>query len=481
MARRARRARADERLVGLPAGGAAAVVEVAGVAGRDLGSGQARELARVALAQIGVDDDRPHAEVVGDDRGRLDRPLQVGRPHRVHGAEGAGRLSGLQPAHVGQPGVRLTLPAPLGVPLGLRVADEQHAGGRLRAGGSGAHGHGTLAPRRHYPSRCVPGERRAGAPSAAVPAARGDSSPMALPLDKLGTTYGPVTTVIDGDRAKRLRGGDQRPQPRLRVRQGGARRCSAWCRRGRHAARGRRRHDPARGVPCSSCTASRTCTSTSRSCRDGRSRRRRGRTACGSGGSGTRLTIAGPSARRRAGEPVLDPVRHHVHPRHVRRRVGRARQARPRLPRRRPGEPVGDVLVHVDDDQTYRYRDASGDTMPIHVDDELRQVRRPARHHRPRALHDGDVQPGGDRDGRRRRPRRLQRLAVRFAANVFPGNDVVTTLYEAGSVDGPASTPSRPPARAPLVIKNGRAEVVEPDVAVLRLFAAGPGGGRHRP
>ena len=27
--------------------------------------------------------------------------------------------------------------------------------------------------------------------------------------------------------------------------------------------------------------------------------------------------------------------------------------------------------MHVDDDQTYRYRDASGDLMPIHVDDEF--------------------------------------------------------------------------------------------------------------
>ena len=32
---------------------------------------------------------------------------------------------------------------------------------------------------------------------------------------------------------------------------------------------------------------------------------------------------------------------------------------------------MGTFSVHVDDDQTYRYRDASGDTMPIHVDDEL--------------------------------------------------------------------------------------------------------------
>ncbi|MEY2468346.1 MAG: hypothetical protein QOF21_1044, partial [Actinomycetota bacterium] len=33
--------------------------------------------------------------------------------------------------------------------------------------------------------------------------------------------------------------------------------------------------------------------------------------------------------------------------------------------------PVGELSVHVDDDQTFRYRDASGDQMPIHVDNEF--------------------------------------------------------------------------------------------------------------
>src|SRR5207302_8797299 len=32
---------------------------------------------------------------------------------------------------------------------------------------------------------------------------------------------------------------------------------------------------------------------------------------------------------------------------------------------------VGELSVHVDDDQTYRYRDASGDQMPIHVDEDF--------------------------------------------------------------------------------------------------------------
>ena len=30
-----------------------------------------------------------------------------------------------------------------------------------------------------------------------------------------------------------------------------------------------------------------------------------------------------------------------------------------------------DLVVHVDDDQTFRYRDASGDQMPIHVDEDF--------------------------------------------------------------------------------------------------------------
>src|SRR5262249_39245078 len=32
---------------------------------------------------------------------------------------------------------------------------------------------------------------------------------------------------------------------------------------------------------------------------------------------------------------------------------------------------IGDYSVHVDDDQTFRYRDASGDQMPIHIDDDF--------------------------------------------------------------------------------------------------------------
>jgi hypothetical protein len=52
-------------------------------------------------------------------------------------------------------------------------------------------------------------------------------------------------------------------------------------------------------------------------------------------------------------------------------------------------------------------------------------------------------------------PARLARLAVRFAANVFPGNDVEVQLYELG--DGAYGFEAT--SAGATVIKNGRAEV----------------------
>jgi acyl dehydratase len=52
-------------------------------------------------------------------------------------------------------------------------------------------------------------------------------------------------------------------------------------------------------------------------------------------------------------------------------------------------------------------------------------------------------------------PARLKRLAVRFASNVFPGNDVEVQLYEAG--DGALAFEAT--SAGATVIKNGRAEV----------------------
>lgn len=119
-------------------------------------------------------------------------------------------------------------------------------------------------------------------------------------------------------------------------------------------------------------------------------------------------------------------------------------------------KPFGDpYVVHVDDDQTYRYRDASGDLMPIHLDDAFaKSVGLPgiiAHGLCTMAMCSQAVVEracGGD-------PSKLARLAVRFAANVFPGNDVEVQLYEAGD-DAYAFEATSAGA---VVIKNGRAEV----------------------
>jgi acyl dehydratase len=117
---------------------------------------------------------------------------------------------------------------------------------------------------------------------------------------------------------------------------------------------------------------------------------------------------------------------------------------------------MGDYTVHVDDDQTFRYRDASGDMMPIHVDDEFAK-----RVGLPGIIAHGlctmamtsqavvKTVAGGD-------PSRLKRLAVRFAKNVFPGDDVTTSIYK---IDDNTYAFEATSSRGDTVITNGRAEV----------------------
>lgn len=117
---------------------------------------------------------------------------------------------------------------------------------------------------------------------------------------------------------------------------------------------------------------------------------------------------------------------------------------------------VGEDSVHVDDDQTFRYRDASGDMMPIHVDENFaKQVGLPgiiAHGLCTMAMTSHSVlKLAADSD-----PARLKRLAVRFAKNVFPGNDVVTSVYDAGN----GLFPFEAHSAGDLVISNGLAEIL---------------------
>jgi hypothetical protein len=50
-------------------------------------------------------------------------------------------------------------------------------------------------------------------------------------------------------------------------------------------------------------------------------------------------------------------------------------------------------------------------------------------------------------------------LAVRFADNVFPGDDVVTSVYDAGAADGRRVYAFEAQSRGERVITHGRAEV----------------------
>jgi len=99
-------------------------------------------------------------------------------------------------------------------------------------------------------------------------------------------------------------------------------------------------------------------------------------------------------------------------------------------------EPVASVTQQIDTDQTYRYAAASGDNMPIHLDDEVaKSVGLPGI-----IIHGlctmaftswAAVQAvcAGD-------PTRLRRLAVRFSRPVLPGQQITTTFWASGEADG---------------------------------------------
>lgn len=99
-------------------------------------------------------------------------------------------------------------------------------------------------------------------------------------------------------------------------------------------------------------------------------------------------------------------------------------------------EPVASITQQIDTDQTYRYAAASGDNMPIHLDDEVaKSVGLPGI-----IIHGlctmaftswAAVQAvcAGD-------PTRLRRLAVRFSRPVLPGQQITTTFWASGEADG---------------------------------------------
>jgi acyl dehydratase len=122
--------------------------------------------------------------------------------------------------------------------------------------------------------------------------------------------------------------------------------------------------------------------------------------------------------------------------------------------------PVGTSVLGTTRDQTYRYAGASGDRAVIHVNEEAATAMG-----FPRKFNQGlatlavtsrglvELAAGGD-------PRRVRRVAVRFVAPTFPGDDIEVSVYEIGRTDGgllayafEASSAGR------AVLRHGRVEV----------------------
>jgi acyl dehydratase len=144
----------------------------------------------------------------------------------------------------------------------------------------------------------------------------------------------------------------------------------------------------------------------------------------------------------------------------IRGGVKGAAPAEPRPPEPERGEPSVVVSQKIDEDQTYRYAEASGDRNPIHVDANVAKMAG-----LPGIIIHGlctmaftsrvmiDKLCGGD-------PTRLKRLRVRFSKPVLPGQTITTKVWRDGEHAGRliyAYETYNPEGQA--VIKGGIAEV----------------------
>ena len=120
------------------------------------------------------------------------------------------------------------------------------------------------------------------------------------------------------------------------------------------------------------------------------------------------------------------------------------------------GGPVAQVTYRFDDDQTFRYAEASGDPVPIHLDDAAaRAVGLPGiiihglctMAFCGRAVIESVA--GND-------PARLTRLAVKFSRPVRPGQEITVRMYAAG--EGAYGFEALNP-EGQAVVKDGLAEV----------------------
>lgn len=125
------------------------------------------------------------------------------------------------------------------------------------------------------------------------------------------------------------------------------------------------------------------------------------------------------------------------------------------------GEPIASVAAHVDDDQTFRYSPASGDPVPIHLDEEVaKEAGLPgiiAHGLCTMAMAGwGVLSEVADAD-----VSRINRFAVRFSKFVFPGDDLSTRIWKVGTVDGVTTYAFETVRDGDVVLSNGVAEVAD--------------------
>ena len=136
---------------------------------------------------------------------------------------------------------------------------------------------------------------------------------------------------------------------------------------------------------------------------------------------------------------------------------------------------LAQVTSVVDPDQALRYADASGDRNPIHTDDAAaKAVGLPGV-----ILHGmctmalcarAVVDELGEGD-----PTLLRRLAVRFYRPVFPGNDLVTTMFDAGSDGDRRIVAFEASSAGKVVVRDGRADL-GPSGPASGMLGAASGG-----
>ncbi|WP_306360480.1 MaoC/PaaZ C-terminal domain-containing protein [Nocardia sp. CC227C] len=124
-------------------------------------------------------------------------------------------------------------------------------------------------------------------------------------------------------------------------------------------------------------------------------------------------------------------------------------------------EPLATVAAHVDADQTYRYSPASGDPVPIHLDEQVaKDAGLPgiiAHGLCTMAMSSWGVLAevaGSD-------VHRLKRFAVRFSKMVFPDDDLETRIWRTGSENGRTSYAFVTARGDDLVLTDGVAVVAD--------------------